>query len=311
MGMVKSPFEKGGFRGISRGYIKSPLPPLFQRGVKNQSFSMDNQLRNRPLDTPVQGKTYSLFAEGDASEGYYAEIRRLADVFLQRGPDQKRLLSLIRKAGKKPFLWGSKTTTADGKTLQFVRETLRQSLSIYTRKVSNHLKSLPLAKRMDSTLATTEEKYHLYMLEIELVNRIYREEFKRAAYKFALLAHCLRDFRPGCRSVKGDFEAVCRGCTEDCFIRLGSVLLEKYGIQPYISVEMDQERLFRRLKREHPSIGALGIACIPELAMGMRLCLRLGIPPVGVPLNANRCARWMSQAHETSFNLEQLEKLLR
>jgi len=263
------------------------------------------------LDTPVQGKTYSLFAEGDASEGYYAEIKRLADVFLQRGPDPKRLLSLIRKAGKKPFLWGLKTTGADGKTLQFVRETLRQSLSIYTRKVSPHLASLPLAKRLDSTLATTEEQYHLYMLEIELVNRIYREEFKRAAYKFALLAHCLRDFRPGCRSVKGDFEAVCQGCTEDCFIRLGSVLLEKYGIKPYISVEMDQERLFRRLKREHPSIGALGIACIPELAMGMRLCLRLGIPPVGLPLNANRCARWMSQAHETSFNLEQLEKLLR
>ena len=74
---------------------------------------------------------------------------------------------------------------------------------------------------------------------------------------------------------------------------------------------MDQEELFGRLKQEHPSIGALGIACIPELAMGMRLCLRTGISPVGIPLNANRCARWMSQAHETSFNLEQLEKLLR
>jgi hypothetical protein len=149
------------------------------------------------------------------------------------------------------------------------------------------------------------------MLEIELVNRIYREEFKRSEYKFALIAHCLRDFRPDCRSVKGDIEAVCQGCTEDCLIRLGSVLLEKYGIKPYISVEIDQERLFRRLKQEHPSIGALGIACIPELAMGMRLCLRTGISPIGIPLNANRCARWMSQAHETSFNLEQLEELLR
>jgi hypothetical protein len=37
--MVKSPFEKGGFRGIPRGYIKSPLTPLFQRGVKIESFS--------------------------------------------------------------------------------------------------------------------------------------------------------------------------------------------------------------------------------------------------------------------------------
>jgi hypothetical protein len=263
------------------------------------------------LYPPVQGKTYSLFAEGDDSAGYFAEIKRLADLFLQRGPDAHRLLDLIQKAGKKPALLGLKTTRADRQTLQFVRETLRQSMSIYTRKVANHLKTLPSAKRMDSTLATPEEKYHLYMLEIELVNRIYREDFKRAEYKFALIAHCLRDFRPECRSVKGDIEAVCQGCTEDCLVHLGSVLLEKYGIKPYISVEMEQERLFKKLKQEHPSIGALGIACIPELAMGMRLCLQAGIPPVGIPLNANRCARWMSQAHETSYNLDQLEELLR
>ncbi len=264
------------------------------------------------LYRPVQGKTYSLFAEGDDSEHYYAEIKRLVDGFLKLCPDEKRLLSLIQKAGKRPFLMGLKTTGADQKTLQFVRETVKQSLSIYTQNVSNHLNTLsPAAKRVDSTLATSEEKYHLYMLEIELVNRIYREKFKRSEYKFALIAHCLRDFRPGCRSVKGDIEAVCKGCTEGCLIRLGSVLLEKYGIKPYISVEMDQERLFRRLKQEHSSIGALGIACIPELAMGMRLCIRTGIPPVGILLNANRCARWMSQAHETSFNLEQLEDLVR
>jgi hypothetical protein len=261
--------------------------------------------------TPVQGKTYSLFAEGDDSERYFTEIKRLADMFLQRCPDEKRLLGLIQQVGRRPFLWGLKNTRADRKMLQFVKETLRQSLSIYTQNVSNHLKSLPLAKRLDETLATPEEKYHLYMLEIELVNRIYKEDFKRAAYKFALIAHCLRDFRPECRSVEGDIEAECRGCTEDCFIHLGSVLLRKYGIKPYISVEMDQERLFKRLKKEHPSIGALGIACLPELAMGMRLCIHTGIPPVGIPLNANRCARWMSQAHETSFNLEQLEELLK
>jgi hypothetical protein len=265
----------------------------------------------KQLYRPVQGKTYTLFATGRDSERYFAEIKRLADLLLQRCPDSNRLLRLIQKAGKKRFALGLKTMGADRKTLRFIRETLRQSLSIYTREVANHLKSLPLAKRMDDTLTTTEEQYHLYMLEIELVNRIYKEEFKRAAYKFALIAHCLRDFRPECRSVKGDIEAVCQGCTEDCLVHLASVLLEKYGIDPYISVEMEQEKLFQQLKHKHPSIGALGIACVPELAMGMRLCIRTGIPPLGIPLNANRCARWMSQAHETSFNLEQLEELLK
>ena len=269
-------------------------------------------MSNHPtLYTPVQGKTYSLFAEGDDSEGYFAEIKRLADSYLQRYPDATRLLSLIQKAGKRRYLSGLTTTKTDRQTLQFIRETLRKSLSIYTRNVADHLRSLPLTKRADPTLTTTEEQYHLYMLEIEIVNRIYRAEFERAEYKFALLAHCLRDFRPDCCSTMGDIEAVCQGCTENCLIRLGSVLLEKYGIKPYISVEIDQERLFKKLKQKHPSIGALGIACIPELAMGMRLCIKAGIPPVGIPLNANRCARWMSQAYETSFNLEQLEELLR
>ncbi len=263
------------------------------------------------LYTPVQGKTYSLFAAGGDSEPYFAEIKRLADLFLQRCPDAKRLLALIRQAGQKSLLRGLRIAPPDRQTLRFLRHTLRRSLSVYTKNVANHLKTLPLARRADPTLVTTEEQYHLYMLEIELVNRIYREEFKRAAYKFALIAHCLRDFRPECQSEAGDIEAVCRGCTEDCLVHLGSVLLEKYGIKPYISVEMDQEKLFAKLKQEHPSIGALGIACVPELAMGMRLCLMTGIPPVGIPLNANRCARWMSQAHETSFNLEQLEELLR
>jgi hypothetical protein len=274
---------------------------------------MSSKARSDPgrLYKPVPGKTYSLFAVGGDSEHYYAEIKRLADLFLQRLPDAKRLLCLIQKVGKRPWLLGVKTTTADRQTMGFVRETLRQSLAIYTQKVADHLKSLPQAKRLDTTLATAEEQYHLYMLEIELVNRLYREKFKGAEYKFALLAHCLRDFRPGCRAEQGDIEAVCQGCTEDCFIRLGSVLLEKYGIKPYISVEREQEGLFKRLKQEHPSIGALGIACIPELARGMRLCLRTGIPPVGIPLDANRCARWMSEAYETSFNLEQLEELLR
>jgi hypothetical protein len=268
-------------------------------------------LKHHNLYKPVQGKTYSLFADDGGSENYFIEIKRLANLFLERCPDAKKLLGLIRKAGKRPFLARLKISRPERQLLDFVRETLRQSLSLYTRKVSEHLQTLPLCRRTDPTLTTTEEQYHLYMLEIELVNRLYRQEFKRAQFKFALLAHCLRDFRPACRSVPGDIEAVCRGCTEDCLIHLGSVLLEKYGIKPYISVEMDQERLFRRLKQEHPSIGALGIACVPELAQGMRLCLKLGIPAVGIPLNANRCARWLSQAHETSFNLEQLEELLK
>ncbi|MGE5300857.1 MAG: DUF116 domain-containing protein [Acidobacteriota bacterium] len=258
----------------------------------------------------VSGKTYSLFGADMSTDRYFKMIRAIADSLLAHFPDPRSLLIHVQRAGGMKFKKGSDYSPDDA-LIAHIHNTLHDALQQYTRPVKEHLKSIPISQRFDDTIRTREEQYHLYMLEIELVNRIYREAFRKSAYKFALLPHCLRDFRPQCRSVPGDMEYVCMGCTEDCFIRLGCRLLKKYEIQPYISITIDQEKLFRKLKAEHPDIGALGIACIPELAQGMRLCIKLGIYPIGIPLSANRCARWMKQAHETSFSLEELEELVR
>jgi len=257
----------------------------------------------------VSGKTYSLFGFDTSTDQYFRTIRGIAENLLKLCPDQQRLLLHVQKAGGRKFRKGSGFEPDDA-LIAHIRKTLRDALHPYTLAVKGHLNSISISQRFDRTIRTKEEEYHLYMLEIELVNRIYREAFRKSDYKFALLPHCLRDFRPGCESVPGDMEYVCRGCTEDCFIRLGSRLLGRYGIRTYISITIDQEKLFRKLKEDHPDIGALGVACVPELAQAMRLCIKLGISPVGVPLNANRCARWMGRAHETSFSLEELEELL-
>ncbi len=260
----------------------------------------------------LSGKTYTLFGDSAGTERYYRAIRGLADMFLERCADERRLLFQIRKARERGTFFSKRPgRDVDRSLISFINNTLRDSLQVYTRDVNRHLRNLPLSRRFDDTLTTKEEQYHLYMLEIELVNRIYRKPFRSSEYKFALLPHCLRDFRPRCMSTPGDIESICGGCTKECFINLGSLLLKKYDIRPYISVEMDQESLFRKLKAQHPSIGALGIACIPELARGMRLCISLDIPPVGIPLDANRCARWMKQAQESSFSLEELEQLIK
>lgn len=253
---------------------------------------------------PLYGKTYNLFGESTRTEQYYVTVRNIVDTLLKEIPDEKVLMRQVKTLHKKRSRRKSESDL-------HIEKTLRESLSEYTERVKRHLKELPIGKRFDEVLNTREEQYHLYMLEIELVNRIYREEFRRSKYKFALIAHCLRDFREKCEAAPGDIEAVCRHCTKDCFINIGSVLLKKYGIEPYISIEMDQEKLFKNLKKKHPSIGALGIACVPELAQGMRLCIKLGIAPVGIPIDANRCARWMKKAHETTYSLMELEALLR
>lgn len=259
----------------------------------------------------IAGKTYSLFGDEHTSEQYYSTIREILVRFIKKCPDEKKLLSLIQKAGSKgPLFKLSSLSGVDRSLISSMKKTLRESLSIYTKGVKGHLKTLPLSKRFDPVLRTSEEQYHLSMVEIELVNRIHREAFRNSTYRFALIGHCLRDFRPECSAASGEIEEVCRGCTEDCFINIGSVLMKRYNIHPYISVSMDLETLFKDIKAEHPRTGALGIACIPELVLGMRLCIKLGIPPVGIPLDANRCARWMKECRESSFNPKELEALI-
>ena len=260
---------------------------------------------------PFIGKTYSLYSGKTGNGQYYTLIRKLINLFLQRCPDERELLRQIQHAGgKSPLVKRLSGKQVNKPLIAFIKSTLQESLSVYTTGVKQHLKNIPLKQKLDPIIRTKEHQYHLYMIEIELVNRIYKKAFKNSDYKFALIAHCLRDFRPECKSVSGEYESVCKGCTKDCYIHLGNILLKKYDIHPYISVSTDLDKIFEQIKSDHGNIGALGIACVPELAMGMKLCIKLGITPVGIPLDANRCARWMKKAHENSFNIKELEKLL-
>jgi hypothetical protein len=260
----------------------------------------------------LKGKTYSLYGSSTETDNYYSLIKKLTDHLLEQCPDVQMLLAQIQRAsGNSSFLKKLSSRQVDYKFISYIKKTLKDSLAVYTTGVKGHLRTLPLSKRFDGILRTKEYQYHLYMIEIELVNRIYSERFSRSDYKFALIAHCLRDFRPECKAVSGDYESICKGCTKDCFIHLGSALLKKYGIHPFISVSIDLDKLFKKIKSEHQSVSALGIACVPELAQGMRLCIKLGIPPVGIPLDANRCARWMKECREGAFSLKELEDLIK
>jgi len=270
-------------------------------------------MKLRPADkTPIRGKTYSLSLDEKGSAQYYDLIRELTEKFLKSCPDENRLLDHVRKASSQKSLKSRfPGRDTDKKLVGYIKQTLKETLSIYTTGVWTHLRNLPISQRFDPVMKTKEEQYHLYMIEIELVNRLYREDFRKSSYKFALIAHCLRDFRPECKAYSGDYETVCRGCTNDCLVNLGDSILKKYDIHPYISINMDIEKIFKKIKSDHKSVGALGIACVPELVMGMRLCIDMNIPPLGIPLDANRCARWMKKAHETSFSLGELERLIR
>jgi hypothetical protein len=261
------------------------------------------------ISLPLKGRTYSLYADQLRTDIYFEKIKNIADKFLKFCKNEKEFLSLVQSLSVKKRVL-KKIGKAEGFLFELIN-TLKGELSDYTKEVKNHLENLSLFERRDRVLSTSEEQYHLYMLEAELVNRIYSYEFKRSEYKIAFLPHCLRDLSRTCLSKQDEVDYFCKGCSKYCYINHASSILRSANVNPYIWRNANLKKLFGILKKKHVTIGVLGIACIPELIRGMRLCLKYNVPVVGIPLDANRCARWMGEFHDNTVNLAELEKIVR
>jgi len=264
-----------------------------------------------PEYIPVNGKTYSLFGKSDSTEGYYRAISLLADNVPVLNPDIGELVEEIREfSSKKRMLKKSLRTKDTVNRMPAILNLIDSQLKIYTENVEDHLRTLPLSKFWDRRLATTREQYHLYMLEIELTNRLFIKEFLKADRKIALMPYCLQDFQVSCKSAKNGFDYQCKHCSAKCFQNHSSKILETHNIEPYIWMGGNMRQLAKYTLHEKRTFGVLGIACIPELTFGMRKCRKNNIPVIGIPLNANRCIRWFGEFFPNSIDLTELEKLL-
>ncbi|HET6364281.1 MAG TPA: DUF116 domain-containing protein [Nitrospirota bacterium] len=262
----------------------------------------------------ASGKTYSLFGSGTATAEYYRKISALADCVLEKSPDILDVISTLEQASrKKRFLKKQHRVSGlpSNPLIHFTVTTAHELLAPHTALVTAHLQELSFLKRWDGTLFTSEEQYHIYMLLIELANRAWGEAFRTAKRRIAFLPYCLRDLGAICRSAPGDLDHVCKGCSKDCFVNRVSTLLWDARVEPYLWTNASLKSLLRELRDGEGSLGVLGVACIPELLRGMRLCIGLSLPVVGIPLNANRCIRWMGAFHPTSVDLDALSKLVR
>ena len=118
-------------------------------------------------------------------------------------------------------------------------------LSKYFTDIDDHLKNLSLAEKCDSTLTTSREQYLLYMLEIELVNRLNREKFSSSESKYAFLPHCLHDLDKECLSASDGTDYVCKSCSKNCSINSVSKLMKLRNIKAYIWREADLKKIFK------------------------------------------------------------------
>ena len=260
---------------------------------------------------PVYGKTYSLFGKSDSTFEYFTTIKTIADKILEKNNDISELIKNLnlfssKKRTLKKFLRNKSSENKVSSILRFIDPQLRQ----YTENTEEHLRTLPVSRLFDRRLATSREQYHLYMLEIELTNRQFADEFNKVNKKIALLPYCLQDFSVTCRSEKNGFDFQCKHCSEKCFQNQASEILKTHNIEPYIWMEGNMNQLAKYTIKEKKTFSVLGIACIPELTWGMRNCRKNDIPVVGIPLNANCCIRWFGEFHPNSVDLSELENLV-
>ena len=264
-----------------------------------------------PEYIPVNGKTYSLFGNSASTAEYYETIKLLTDRIIASYPDLHELVEEIRGfSSKKRLLKRSLRIPDPGNNMSVIVNLIDPVLRKYTENVEEHLRSLSLTKFWDRRLSTSREQYHLYMLEIELTNRLFREEFLNADRKIALMPYCLQDFSVSCKSEKIEFDYQCMHCSAHCFQNHASRILEAHDIEPYIWMGGKMKQLAKYTFNEKRTFGVLGIACVPELIFGMRTCRKNKIPVVGIPLNANCCIRWFGEFFPNSVDLTELERLV-
>ncbi len=265
--------------------------------------------RSIPIE-PIIGRTYSLYGQTNSTIHFFEQIQHLIDDCLNIYPDKNELLKIIQKASKSPAYLQKRIKKNHNPELFEILSSLKSFFSVYITDLENHLASLSFRKKFSNVLATSEHQYYLYMLEIELVNRIYKEDFIRSEKKIALLPHCLRDLSRKCMSELSGMDYVCKACSKNCYVNSASKILKDNKIEPYIWMTATQRKLFKQETEGKKGLGVLGIACIPELIRGMRMCMKKNLPVVGIPLDANRCARWMGEFHPNTVNLEKLRELV-
>ncbi|MFC2119570.1 DUF116 domain-containing protein [Bacteroidota bacterium] len=263
------------------------------------------------IQEKIIGKTYSLYGDRDTSENFFKDLGEMTDSIIKMLEIKSDLVDFLRKnSGNKRRLKKESKINPGKSLLGNILHLTENRLSKYFTDIDAHLKTLTLSEKCGSTLNTTREQYLLYMIEIEIVNRLNKDKFNSAETKFAFLPHCLHDLDKDCLSASDGTDYVCKSCSKHCSINSVSKKMKLRDIKAYIWRESDLKKIFKLAKSSGQSIGAFGVACIPELVNGLRLCAKYDVPAIGVPLDANRCVRWMGDFYPNSVNEKKILSLL-
>ncbi len=137
-------------------------------------------------------------------------------------------------------------------------------------------------------------------LLIKLMNKVFYINFARTAYdeRALFLPQCLRNQE--CPAKLGADGIACVKCQRDCSVKEAKIEAERLGYRVFI---VPGGGFIRRLVAKHRPKGIIGVACLPEVMMGMEMMNKARLPSQGVILLRSGC-------FNTQVNLAELKTVL-
>jgi hypothetical protein len=157
---------------------------------------------------------------------------------------------------------------------------------------------------------TTRERYLAELAAVVIMGRQHWPRFAARRDVVVILPDCLRLDADRCRrEADGDCGTRCADCDPDCVAGRISAAAEAHGVPAYFA-ERERGAQFGALRRAHPDLALLGVACIWMLAKGMRDAEEAGIPSQGVLLNYSACDHWSETPATTDAVVERVAEIL-
>ncbi|CDM69983.1 hypothetical protein CM240_2866 [Clostridium bornimense] len=185
----------------------------------------------------------------------------------------------------------------------------KEYLGKYTENVDSYLKQYKKDHNNKEDIiycGRSEVQYHLNMVAAEIMNKVYREEFKKCKDRIVFLPDCMRGYERKCMREKAKQGYKCKGCTESCSIhRITKLGLEKN----FDTIIIPHETALFSVSSKK-AVGIIGIACPLNLLSGGWKALRMGFIPQCVPLNYCGCDKhWRKEAISTNISIERFYKI--
>ncbi len=165
--------------------------------------------------------------------------------------------------------------------------------------------------REDVILVTRSiNEYYINMVGAQILNLVYRKEFKQADRVYIFVPGCMAARFDQCQAEKSDMGYTCIGCTPDCPIYKTTCLGQHYQAETVI-VYHSSALYHTRVSKNNGKYGVVGIACVLNLISGGLKARDLGYVPQCVVLNYCGCRQhWSREGLVTDINRERLEETL-